>query len=197
MARRNPAENGNTLLVVLPVLLFIALIGTILIATVQRQSDAQSIYAEKIRAKYAAHSALQLALSEAIEAGRLTAPAKKGSKKAKARLWRDLPAQGQMAFGGGNEFNVMSYAWSPEDETLQFDRPLDRNRPPGSSIYILSDRDGDGAVMQITQKALGLMRLDSSPQALNGDNPSNPMLFNSSARSSLAGGELHSYVRFD
>ncbi|HQO37045.1 MAG TPA: hypothetical protein PLG59_20455 [bacterium] len=140
--RLSKRRNGFAVMVVVPILLFVVLIALFLLYIVQSRLESTTVVLESRRAKYLAHSAVQLALLEIQERTDLRDNAAKGQPTVRVSDAGVLPSQGAVLFG--EHVPGVTFGYTRDGDSLRLDAPISQNLPAGTSVYLCRDLDGDG-----------------------------------------------------
>ncbi len=133
---------GVAILVVIPILLFVSLIGLFMLYIVQSKLESTTMVVQAKQAKYLAHSAAQLAILEFQERTQLSSNARQGSSTIEVLAPETLPSNGTLFLP--DHTPRMFFGFSKSGAVLTLDTPIRSNLPIGSSLYLCRDLDGDG-----------------------------------------------------
>lgn len=146
------AKRGLAILVVIPMLLFVAALGLLTLYMVQSKLQSTTISVQSLQAKYLARSAIQLALLEIQPVTPLKTNCRKNEMRIEVVSGERLNQGCWIAFGGHTPGIVFQLTGS--GTVWNIDPALTHHLPQGSWLYLCRDIDGDGTIGSLGTRAL-------------------------------------------
>ena len=191
MTRRRQREpQGVAILVVIPILLFVSVVGLFMLYIVQAKLESTTIVVQAKQAKYLAYSASQLALLEIQERTQLASNARSESLTINVLAPDTLPANGTIFVPDHSP--RMLFQFTRSGAILTLDTPIRSNLPKGASLYLCRDLDGDGQFGSIETVAFGTGVMRAS-RAASGTEPDNESVGGDGGRNNPPGGAAQGY----